>query len=232
MTNCRRIARSMLFSSLAITAALPAFAADRPLPVVELFTSQGCSSCSPANANLIKISNRRDVLALSFSVTYWDYLGWKDTYGKPEFTERQIAYEPALKQASPYTPQMVVNGTATTVGNSPPEVESLLADAPPLRGPLLAINQDHVDVGAGSEADTADIWLVRYDPQITAVPVARGENTGAKLEHTHVVHRLDRLGSWDGHQVSFALSRAPAGLKTVILVQRCNGGPILSAITD
>src|SRR4051812_13355918 len=103
----------MLFSSLAAVAAMPVAAADRQLTVVELFTSQGCSSCPPANANLIKISNRKNVLALSFSVTYWDYLGWKDTSGKPEFTERQIAYEPALRQPGPNTPQMVFNGSAT-----------------------------------------------------------------------------------------------------------------------
>jgi hypothetical protein len=86
--------------------------------VVELFTSQGCSSCPPANANLIKLSKRDDVLALSFAVTYWDYLGWKDSFGKREFTDRQAVYEPALGQSGSYTPQMVVNGRTTTVGNN------------------------------------------------------------------------------------------------------------------
>jgi hypothetical protein len=95
-----------------------ASAADRPLTVVELFTSQGCSSCPPANANLIKLSKRDDVLALSFAVTYWDYLGWKDSFGKREFTDRQAVYEPALGQSGSYTPQMVVNGRTTTVGNN------------------------------------------------------------------------------------------------------------------
>jgi len=104
----------VFFGSLAAVAATPVAATDRQPIVVELFTSQGCSSCPPANTNLIAISNRKDVLALSFSVTYWDYLGWKDTYGKPEFTERQAAYEPPLRQASPYTPQMVFNGATTT----------------------------------------------------------------------------------------------------------------------
>src|SRR5262249_57419236 len=91
--------------------ALSAEAGTRPV-VVELFTSQGCSSCPPANANLIELSKRSDVLALSFSVTYWDYLGWKDIFGKPEFTERQAVYEPALGERGSFTPQMVIDGRA------------------------------------------------------------------------------------------------------------------------
>lgn len=192
----------------------------------------GCSSCPPANANLIKISNRKNVLALSFSVTYWDYLGWKDTYGKPEFTERQVAYEPALRQPGPYTPQMVVNGTATTVGNSLPKVESLLAQTPSLNGPALAFTNDRIEVGAGSTTGNADVWLVRYDPRIEDVPVARGENSGATLQHTHVVRRLARLGTWDGSKTSFSLPQADKDLKTAVLIQGANGGAILSAITD
>ncbi|OEC93408.1 DUF1223 domain-containing protein [Rhizobium sp. YK2] len=227
-----RIGRFMFFSLLAAVAAMPVAAADRQLTVVELFTSQGCSSCPPANANLIKISNRKNVLALSFSVTYWDYLGWKDTYGKPEFTERQIAYEPALRQPSPYTPQMVFNGSATAIGNSLPEVESLLAEAPSLNGPALAFNNDRIEIGAGPGAGSADVWLVRYDPRVEAVPVARGENSGATLQHTHIVRRLDRLGSWDGRKTSFSLPQVDKGLKTAVLIQRPNGGAILSAITD
>lgn len=232
MKYSSRIGRFMLVSSLAAGAAMPVAAADRQPTVVELFTSQGCSSCPPANANLIRISNRKNVLALSFSVTYWDYLGWKDTYRKPEFTERQVTYEPALRQAGPYTPQMVFNGATTAVGNSLPEVESLLAETPPLNGPALVFNKDRIEVGSGSDAGSADVWLVRYDPQVEAVPVARGENGGATLQHTHVVRRLDKLGTWDGSKTSFSLPQANVGLKTAVLIQRPNGGPILSAITD
>ncbi|NLS18632.1 DUF1223 domain-containing protein [Rhizobium sp. P40RR-XXII] len=227
-----RIGGSILMSLLTAVAATPVAAADLQPKVVELFTSQGCSSCPPANANLIKMSNRKDVLALSFSVTYWDYLGWKDTYGKPEFTERQVTYEPALKQTGPFTPQMVVNGASTVVGNDLSEVEKLLAQAAPLKGPALAFSGDHIEIGAGAEHANADVWLVRYDPQVEAVPIARGENGGATLQHTHVVRRLDRLGTWDGSKTSFSLPNKVAGLKTAVLVQRPEGGPILSAITD
>ncbi len=227
-----KIGRLIFLSSLAAVAAMPVAATERPVTVVELFTSQGCSSCPPANANLIKISNRKNVLALSFSVTYWDYLGWKDTYGKPEFTERQVAYEPALRQLGPYTPQMVINGTATTVGNSLPEVESLVNETPSLNGPALAFNNDRIEIGTGSADRNGDVWLVNYDPRIEEVPVARGENSGATLQHIHVVRRLARLGTWDGSKTSFSLPKVDKDLKTAVLVQQPNGGPILSAITD
>jgi hypothetical protein len=225
---------ALLTASAIISTGQVSMAADHRSPtVVELFTSQGCSSCPPANANLIKISDRADVLALSFSVTYWDYLGWKDTYGKPEFTQRQVDYEPALGQPGPYTPQMVFNGSTTVVGNDLSEVESFIAAAHPSKGPALAFSGDRVEIGGATKnAGSADVWLVRFDPNVEAVPVARGENGGTTLQHTHVVHRLERLGSWDGTKTSFSLPVQQTGLKTAVLVQQKNGGAILSAITD
>src|SRR5690348_18078561 len=96
--------------------ALAAGSAAQAQPVVvELFTSQGCSSCPPANASLAAVASRPDVLALSFGVTYWDYLGWKDTFAKPQFTDRQVAYEAGLGHSGPFTPQIVVNGSRDTV---------------------------------------------------------------------------------------------------------------------
>ena len=130
--------------------------------MVELFTSQGCSSCPPANANLIKLSERRDVLTLSFAVTYWDYLGWKDLFGKPEFTDRQRVYEPALGERGPYTPQMVVNGLTTAVGNNLSEVEQLISGSGPHEGPAIQLRQGAVEIGAGEPpASGADVWLVQ-----------------------------------------------------------------------
>lgn len=208
-----------------------ASAADRSPVVVELFTSQGCSSCPPANANLIKLSKRDDVLALSFAVTYWDYLGWKDIFGKREFTDRQAIYEPALGQSGAYTPQTVVNGATTTVGNDLREIESLVSAASPLKGPPISLGKATVTIGAGPKS-TADVWLVRYDPKLVEVPVARGENTGATLPHIHVVHMLQRLGSWTGTGTSYDIKPASDGLKTAILVQGQQGGSILAAATD
>src|SRR5450631_1918257 len=105
----------------------PALAADAAHPVVvELFQSQGCSSCPPANANVNALSGRADVLALSFSVTYWDSLGWKDTFAKTQFTDRQYAYAHALHQANVYTPQVVINGRLEGIGAERGEIEALM----------------------------------------------------------------------------------------------------------
>jgi hypothetical protein len=210
-------------------------AAQSPV-VVELFTSQGCSSCPPANANLAAIADRPDVLALSFGVTYWDYIGWKDTFAKPQFTSRQYAYESTLHRATAYTPQMVVNGEMDLIGNSAEELDRFIGAAhknASADAPQIALGDGRVTIGAGSAPeDAADVWLVRYDPNIVQVPVARGENTGRTLPHKHVVHELTRLGGWTGAAVSFDLPTAPDGLKTAILVQSAYTGPILAAATD
>jgi hypothetical protein len=201
--------------------------------VVELFTSQGCSSCPPANANLIKLSKRDDVLALSFAVTYWDYLGWKDIFDKQEFTDRQVAYEAPLHQSGPYTPQMVVNGTRTVVGNGLSEVAKLLATVSPLMGPSIALSRSGARIGGGEvPRSAADVWLIRYDPNVVNVPVARGENAGSTLPHTHIVRTLKHLGQWDGKPATFDFPKAPDELRTAILVQEQHGGPILAAMTD
>jgi hypothetical protein len=196
--------------------------------VVELFTSQGCSSCPPANANLAAIANRPDVLALSFGVTYWDYLDWKDTFAKPEFTARQVGYERGLGHGGPFTPQIVVNGASDTVGNELGEVQRLVW-ASRLDGPQINLDGGTVSIGASAETTGADVWLVRYEPRTIAVSVARGENEGVTLPHRNVVRELTRLGLWSGHAVSFKIAAAPSGLATAILVQRPNGGAIVAA---
>lgn len=208
--------------------ALAAASAAQAQPVVvELFTSQGCSSCPPANASLASISNRPDVLALSFGVTYWDYLGWKDTFAKPEFTQRQVSYERSLGHDGPFTPQIVVNGASDTVGNRLGDVERLVA-ASRLMGPQISVDGMTVSISAAA-SEHADVWLVRYEPRTINVSVARGENEGVTLPHRNVVRELTRLGSWSGQAASFTIPPAREGLATAILVQRPNGGAILAA---
>ncbi|MDQ7247063.1 DUF1223 domain-containing protein [Dongia sedimenti] len=210
-------------------------AAQSPV-VVELFTSQGCSSCPPANANLAAIADRPDVLALSFGVTYWDYLGWKDSFAKPEFTNRQYAYEHTLHRATAYTPQMVVNGEMDLIGNSAEELDRFIAAASnhgAAVAPGIAFGASKVSIGAApAPGDTADVWLVRYDPNIVQVPVARGENGGRTLPHKNVVREFIRLGGWSGAAVNFELPPAADGLKTAILVQSAYTGPILAAAKE
>ena len=218
-----------LISAIAfVTAAFAGNAVQAQPVVVELFTSQGCSSCPPANASLSAISEQPDVLALSFGVTYWDYLGWKDTFARPEFTQRQVRYERSLGHDGPFTPQIVVNGSEDTVGNELGEVKRLVSKSR-LNGPQISVAGDTVLVGAATSTSPADVWLVRYEPRTISVSVARGENEGVTLPHKNVVRELTRLGSWSGQSATYKISPAPNGLATAILVQQPNGGAILAA---
>ncbi|MDX8443707.1 DUF1223 domain-containing protein [Mesorhizobium australafricanum] len=226
-----RIGKALLAG--AVLAASAGAATAQPLTVVELFTSQGCSSCPPANANLIKVKDQPGVLALSFNVTYWDYLGWKDTFGRKEFTDRQVTYEPPLGHDGPFTPQVVVNGSHDAVGAAPGEIQSLIAKGGRTQGPDLSFGNGKVSIGAGkAPGGGADIWLVRYTKGVVEVPVARGENTGRTLPHANVVHTLTKLGSWNGQATTLPLPAASGGLSTAVLVQAPRGGPILAAAVN
>jgi hypothetical protein len=219
-----------------ISASHPLLAAGRPVTVVELFTSQGCSSCPPANANLVRIRDQPGLLALSFGVTYWDRLGWKDVFGRQDYTARQETYEKPLGESGAFTPQMVIDGRKSLVGQDLAEVQAAIdkAEARPRNGaPTISVGEGHVSVSAGSAPPRpADVWIVRYDPRVVDVPVQRGENAGRTLPHGNVVHDLVHLGSWNGGAANYRLSPAPAGQNTAILVQSPQGGPILSAATD
>jgi hypothetical protein len=225
--------KGAVLMALAATVFSAGAATARPLTVVELFTSQGCSSCPPANANLIKVKDQPGVLALSFNVTYWDYLGWKDTFGKPEFTQRQVRYEPSLGHSGPFTPQVVVNGDTDAVGAQPGEIEQLIARGGQTRGPSLSLDGATINIGAGTApGGKADVWLVRYRPGVVDVPVGRGENTGRTLPHANVVHSLTRLGAWTGAATALPLPAATGDLHSAVLVQSPGGGPILAAATN
>jgi hypothetical protein len=169
--------------------------AQRPV-VLELFQSQGCSSCPPANANLNAIADRPDVLALSFGVTYWDQLGWKDTFAKPAYTDRQKAYARGLG-AQLGTPQMVIEGREDLIGVNARDVELALRRARPAIDATVALSRGRVEIGAGQAPKAgADVWLVRYDPRVRQVAIQRGENNGKTLPHRDVVVELTRLGGW------------------------------------
>ena len=219
----------LLGLALSLTLALPAAAQAGPLTVVELFTSQGCSSCPPANANLARLADRPDVLALSFGVTYWDQLGWKDTFASKAYTDRQWAYARGLHHRQVWTPQVVVNGRTDVVGTKPGEIEGAARKVPMAAGPELSVTGGVLTVGA-SKAAKADVWLVRYDPAIVQVPVKRGENTGKTLPHRNVVREMTRLGAYTGQALTYRLpANTHPNLKTAILVQAGPGGAILAA---
>jgi hypothetical protein len=214
-------------------AASEASAADANHPtVIELFQSQGCSSCPPANANLNALSQRPDLIALSFSVTYWDSLGWKDTFAKEQFTNRQYAYAHAMPGGNVYTPQIVINGRLAGVGAERGEMEALIRKGErAATGPAIAIAGGAAEIGAATAPATpADVWLVRYEPRTIEVAVLRGENAGKTLAHRNIVRELVRLGSWSGATERFALpAAADPGLATAVLVQAPGTGPILAA---
>jgi hypothetical protein len=221
--------KALAIAFVTVASAVSVDAADKPPVVVELYQSQGCSSCPPADLNINAIADRPDVIALSFAVTYWDQLGWKDTFAKPAFTQRQWDYAHGFHRGEVATPQVVINGRSDIVGNDRRQLDAAIAKAPPLPGPAISVAGGKVSVGAGAPAD-AEVWLVRYDPRTHRVPIARGENAGKTLPHRNIVRQLVRLGAWTGKPAGFALP--PAGdpaLKTAILVQARKGGPVLSA---
>jgi hypothetical protein len=212
-------------------AALPLIGAA-PAPaqpvVLELFTSQGCSSCPPADLAVARAADRPDVVALTFGVTDWNNLGWKDTFAKEEFTERQYAYARSLGGGA-YTPEVVAGGRVHGVGNSPAAVAGLIAKAKTQALTNVSVTPATAQVGAGvAPKGGADVWLVRYDPRTVQVPVKAGENNGKTLPIRNVVRQLKRLGGWTGQAAAYPLPPAEAGLKTVVLVQSKNGGPILA----
>lgn len=214
----------IILAGLVLLVSLPAHATT----VVELFQSQGCSSCPPAIANVNALTGRPDILPLMFAVTYWDRLGWKDTFAKPEYTNRQVVYGRKFGDGA-YTPEVVINGKADLVGADRSQLQSAIAKASPLEGPPVTLGADGVTVGSGK--GDADIWFVRYDPRIQNVDIGAGENSGVSIAHKNIVRVLVRLGGWSGTPLTLKL---PAGgdpaWRSAVLVQARNGGPILSAL--
>jgi hypothetical protein len=210
-------------------ASLPASAATvKPLTVVELFQSQGCSDCPPANANVIALSNRPDLLTLSFGVTYWDQLGWKDTFASPQFTARQWDYAHAFGRQEVFTPEVVVNGKADVVGRNRGELEALIDREGVNR--VAEITYENGVIGIGAGQGTGKVWLVRFDPNIVQVPIARGENGGRTLPHKDVVKQLAMLGEWSGQAAHFNVPPNPnAAWSTAVLLERGPGGAIIAA---
>ena len=213
-----------------------------PPVVVELFTSQGCSSCPPADALLGELSKRKDVLALGFHVDYWDYIGWKDPYASKLATRRQREYADTFKLSFVYTPQMVVNGLAETVGSDRAGVEAAVekARARLAAHPSLALERGSdggllIHVGAAEAKRPATVWLACFDRQ-KSTPVPRGENAGSTLTNYHIVRHFESLGTWKGQMLD--LSVAPEVVEEyagrpdqdmAVLVQTEGVGPILAA---
>lgn len=203
--------------------------------VVELYTSQGCNSCPPADALLSELAKQPGILALSFHVTYWDYLGWRDTFGNPANTKRQRWYKKVLG-AQVYTPQAVVNGTKQAVGNQRGAVEMAMEDAPPLTVPVSLVADGKggltAKLAGTGQPVSADVFVVRFDSTGT-VAIERGENRGRTMSYSNVVRDMKPLGRYSGEAVQFDLPQiamwAQGSDRCAILVQDMKSGRILGA---
>ncbi|MGD1933391.1 MAG: DUF1223 domain-containing protein [Candidatus Phaeomarinobacter sp.] len=194
---------SMRLAAPALLAAamlLPATAQARPA-VVELFTSQGCSSCPPADALINEVASRDDVIALTYNITYWDYLGWRDTLGREENTARQEAYAQHFMDRK-YTPQLVIDGETHMPGSRQRASRNAINDqVEKVAGPATLVTTPS-DTGLSVSADatrtsgTASVWLVQYDVA-HEVMITRGENAGETITYSNVVRDIVRLDDWD-----------------------------------
>lgn len=225
----------LAFVALLMLSPTAAPARARPPVVVELFTAQGCSSCGTANATVSDLAERPDVLALTFAVDYWDYLGWPDTFARPEFTDRQRAYARKLALREVYTPQVVVDGRVQASGVKSDAVEALVSAAlkTPLYAPdMIFMGERRVAVGSGpSPRGGADVWLIRYDPREQEVTPRRGDNRGQTLVQRNMVREVVRIGGWRGRPTIYRLPEASDdGLSTAVIVQTPKGGKILGAL--
>lgn len=186
--------------------------ADPPRAVVELFTSQGCSSCPPADALLADLARQPDLVALSFPVNYWDYLGWKDTLAQASFTERQKAYAQTRNDRQVYTPQMIVNGAKPCIGSDRARVEQSIRETTGGRGVLpvqldLTESNGTLTVAVADTAETsqrAEIWVLSV-LRTQTVPIGRGENSGRTITYANVVRGMTRIGEWRGGSARFEI---------------------------
>jgi hypothetical protein len=228
---------ALLLLCLASPAGL-AFAKPSQRPVVvELFTSQGCNACIKANALIADLAGRKDVLALTFPVDYWDYLGWKDTFAKPDFSARQRAYMKAAGQREVFTPQVVVDGAPqgdrSAVDKAPDLIQAALKAEPP--EPDIQLSHGQVAIGSGrAPQGGADVWLVRYLAQPQETEVKDGENRGVTVVYRNVAVGLQRLGTWSGRPRTYTLPKLPAARdgdqKLALLLQDRGTGHILGAL--
>lgn len=201
--------------------------------VVELYTSQGCSSCPPADELLEQIAGRADVIALALHVDYWDYIGWKDTFGNPAFTKRQRAYAAVAGVRTIYTPQMIVGGMDHLVGVRPAELAALLSRHAARARPV-GLRLDRVGDGVRVTAAAAPlpkgavVQLVRYRPH-ERVEIRQGENAGKAIDYSNIVTEWRRVVDWDGRADLSLTVAAPGGDPVVVILQEPGPGPVIAA---
>ncbi len=217
-----------------------AIAGKKAPTIVELYTSQGCSSCPPADLLLGELSQNPDIITLSLNVDYWDYLGWRDTLGSPRHTKRQQAYAANLGKRQVYTPQMMINGHLDVVGSRRKEVFKTLkqASSPGPRVPMNIIENKQdivIDVSESPSpalARKATVWVLITSPKVL-VPVERGENRGKNITYHNVVRQIVPAGMWEGKSLRITLPKDGLGLQgkrdCVALLQQGTVGKVIGA---
>jgi hypothetical protein len=196
--------------------------------VVELYTSQGCSSCPPADQVFEQLINQPGVIPLALHVDYWDYIGWQDTFGNARFTDRQKAYARAAGERMIYTPQMIISGQDRIVGSEAQELASVLARQLAAQSAVkltIERNGDRVMIRAAANPPLPQaviVQLVRYQPQQT-VEIEGGENEGQIVTYSNIVTDWQRLGEWPGKDPLQVEAEAPGPSPVVVILQ--NQGP-------
>jgi hypothetical protein len=216
--------------------AVPEFATAAARPaVVELFTSEGCSSCPPAELYTAELAQRGDVLALTYHVDYWDDLGWRDHFSLPQATQRQRAYAAALNRSGVFTPQMVIDGSRSFVGSDRKAIGKELAT--PREGPRIAValHEGTVSIGVGpsSGASTGEVLLVAYRRSATT-SIGRGENAGRTINEVNIVRSIRSLGRWEGRPADYIVrtdSLPVDATDVAVLLQSAGPSSIVSAAT-
>ena len=225
----------ILFALALLAYTQPALADDGPV-VVELFTSQGCPACPPAEAYLRDLARRGAVIALEYHIDYYDYAGWKDPFGDPDFTQRWRRYAQAMGARYDYTPFMVVDGATHAVGSKRAEVERriLLEQGREKMHPRLTLTMTDtaavVTVDGDGPAGIFDVIIAAYDGKHETV-VTAGENRGKTLVNVNVVRDFRRVAQWAGDPVKITvpLDGMTGDAGCAVLLQRAGGGPILAA---
>ncbi len=216
MKNIAQISRRDALSLGAAALTAPLFtsgaeaASDMPV-LVELFTSQGCSSCPAADKLAEKLKATTGATVVSFNVDYWDYLGWRDTLAKPEYTQRQMDYAKSRGDSDVYTPQMVIDGNGHAVGSNHAEVTNAISAAYKTQAKLpmtLKANDMElvVELAQGQATEEATLWLMAIAPTVS-VKIERGENAGREIVYQNVVRKLVPAGMWNGQAAKLTFPR-------------------------
>lgn len=215
--------------------AVQAYAAERAPVLIELFTSQGCSSCPPADALLKHLSKKPNVVALAFHVDYWDYIGWKDSFAQSSFSKRQKTYARLASRTAVYTPQFMINGQTAIAGSEPRALKKEISKSSQ-RDQTVQIslrsdgNQVQINLNSkmNQKAFKADVLAVYFIPE-ARVAIDRGENSGRVMNYSNIVTKIEKIGQWNGQSVMRKTIFSKPDQNLAVIVQLVGQGKVIAA---